>query len=143
MEEDCSDDDSSLRDYWKKNAESKMKSKKKREKKKKKKERKSKEEADGTDQESEGTLDGALLDPTKLTTLTSRNENPLGNLPQDSNSNRTSLDLEETPSSSQQNNSSLAFQNDDAESIQLSDFENLSTDGSISPSPPRTNDNGC
>ena len=127
MEEDCSDDDSSLRDYWKKNAESKKKSKKKREKKKKK-EGKGKEEADGTDQESEGTLDGALLDPTKLTTLTSRNEKPLGNLPQDSNSNRTSLDLEETPSSSHQINPSLAFQNDDTESIQLSDFENLSTD---------------
>ena len=79
MEEDCSDEDSSLRDYWKKSAESR---KKKREKKKKK-ERKGKEEADGTDQESEGTLDGAQLDPTKLTTLTSRNENPLGNLPQD------------------------------------------------------------
>jgi hypothetical protein len=138
MEEDCSDEDSSLKDYWKKNAESKKKSKKKREKKKKKKERKGKEEADGTDQESESTLDGTLLDPTKLTTLTSRNENPLGNLPQDSNSNRTSLNLEEAPSSSQQNNSSLAFQNDDAESIQLSDFDNLSTDGSISPSPPRT-----
>jgi hypothetical protein len=140
MEEDCSDEDSSLRDYWKKNAESK---KKKREKKKKKerkgkKEREGKEEADGTDQESEGTFDGAQLDSTKLTTLTSRNENPLGNLPQDSNSNRTSLDLKETPSSAQQNNSYLAFQNDDVESIQLSDFDNLSTDGSISPSPPRT-----
>jgi hypothetical protein len=118
MEEDCSDEDSSLRDYWKKNAESKKKRRKKREKKKKK-EGKGKEEADGTDQESEATLDGALLDPTKLTTLTSRNENPLGNLPQNSNSNRTSLNLEGTPSASQQNNSSLAFQNDDVESIQL------------------------
>ncbi len=124
--EDCSDEDSSLRDYWKKRAEVRKEGTKKREKKKKG--GKGKEEADGTDQESEGTRNGALLDPTKLITLTSRNESSLGNLPQDSNSNRTSLDLEETPSSPHQINPPLAFQNDDAESIQLSDFENLSTD---------------
>ncbi len=140
MEEDCSDEDSSLRDYWKKSAESR---KKKREKKKKKKERKGKEEADGTDQDSESTLDGTQLDPTKLATLTSRNENPLGNLPQDSNSHRTSLDLEETPSSSQQNNSSLAFQNDEVKSIQLSDFDNLSTDGSSHFTITTKDDIGC
>ncbi len=129
MEEGCLDDDSSLRDYWKKKAEVRKEGKKKREKKKKK-EGNGKEEASGTDPESEGTLDGALLDLTKLTTLTSRNEKPLGNLPQDINSNRTSLDLEESSSSSPQINPSLAFQ--------LSDFETLSTDENISPSPPRT-----
>jgi hypothetical protein len=138
MAEESQDEDSSLRDYWKKRAGSKKEGKKKRERKKKKKEGKGKEEADGTDQDSESTLDGAHLDPTKLTTLTSRNENPIGNLPQDSNSNRTSLDLEEIPSSSQQSNSSLAFQDDEVESINLTDFENISTDGSISPTPPRT-----
>ncbi len=99
MAEESQDEDSSLRDYWKKRAESKKEGKKKREKKKK--EGKGKEVFDGTDQESDGTLEGALLDPTRLIALTSRNEKPFENVPQDSNSNRTSLDLEETPSSSQ------------------------------------------
>ncbi len=111
--------------------ESRKKKREKKKKKKKKKEHKGKEEADGTDQDSESTLDGAQLDSTKLITLTSRNENPLGNLPQDSNSNRISLDLEEIPSSSQQSNSSLAFQNDEVESINRTDFENIRTDGAF------------
>jgi FtsZ-binding cell division protein ZapB len=129
-----------LRDYWKKRGVTKKEGKKKREKKKKKKERKGKEEANGTDQDSESTLDGAQLDPTKLTTLTSRHENPFGNLPQDINSNRTSIDLEGIPSSSQQS-ISVAFQDDEVsevESINLTDFENISDDGGISPSPPRS-----
>ncbi len=46
--------------------------------------------------------------------------------------------MEGIPSSSQQSNSSVAFQDDEVESINLTDFENISTDGSISPSPPRT-----
>jgi len=107
MAEESQDEEASLRDYWKKRGVTKKEGKKKREKKKKKKERKGKEEANGTDQDSESTLDGAQLDPTKLTTLTSRHENPFGNLPQDINSNRTSIDLEGIPSSSQQNNSSI------------------------------------
>ena len=138
MAEESQDEESSLRDYWKKKGVTKKEGKKKREKKKKKKERKGKEEADGTDQDSESTPDGAQLDPTKLTILTSRHENPFGNLPQDSNSNRTSINLEGIPSSSQQSNSSVAFQDDEVESINLTDFENISTDGGISPSPPRS-----
>ncbi len=77
MAEESQDEESSLRDYWKKRGVTKKEGKKKRERKKKKNERKGKEEADGTDQDSESTLDGAQLDPTKLTTLTSRHENPL------------------------------------------------------------------
>jgi hypothetical protein len=49
--------------------------------------------------------------------------------------------LEAIPSASQQSNSSVAFQDDEVsevESINLTDFENISTDGGISPSPPRS-----
>ena len=138
MAEESQDEESSLRDYWKKRGVTKKEGKKKREKKKKKKERKGKEEADGTGHDSESTPDGAQLDPTKLTILTSRHENPFGNLPQDSNSNRTSINLEGVPSLTQQSNSSVAFQDDEVESINLTDFENISTDGGISPSPPRS-----
>ena len=56
MAEESQDEESSLRDYWKKRGVTKKEGKKKREKKKKKKERKGKEEADGTDQDSESTL---------------------------------------------------------------------------------------
>ncbi len=85
--------------------ESKKESKKKRKKKEMKGKRDDKEGEEGTNQESQGSPEGTLLDPTKLTPLTSRNESSLDNLHQDGNINRASLDLEEATSSSQQINS--------------------------------------
>ncbi len=109
IEEDSPDEDSSLRDYWLRKKGSKKKWKKKEKADKRSQRRDSEGAEDGTDQEGEGAPKGTLLDPTKLTPLTSRNEGSLENLYQDRNLDRTSSDLEEATPSSPQINSSQAI----------------------------------
>jgi hypothetical protein len=72
MEEDSPDEgDSSLRDYWTKKRE---KMKKRKDKKKDGDRRSVSGEAESTDHEGQDMNEGTTLDPTKLTPLTSSNE---------------------------------------------------------------------
>jgi hypothetical protein len=131
MEGGSQDEDSSLRDYWTK----------KREKKKKRKERKKEGdrrsvsgETESTDHEGQDMHEGNTLDSTKLTTLTSANEDTL------QNENQTSSTSEEMPSSPLSlYTSHLELQNNDEDSDDvLLDFNEFTSPARNSPEPLQT-----
>jgi hypothetical protein len=124
MEEDSQEEDSSLRDYW-----TKTRGKKQREKTKDGDKRSVSGEADSTDHEGQDKHEGNTLDPTKLTTFTSANEDTL------QNKNHTSSTSEEIPSSPLYT-SHLELQNNEGDSDDvLLDFNEFSSEENNSPGP--------